>query len=75
MRLSPVLLCCLLITACAQPARHLAEPETITLYCYRTLAEPACYVTPDTGREGRLIAVTEVPATAELRLRQQAATH
>lgn len=68
MRFSPVLLVAVLVTACASP-----EPETVTLYCYATLADPACYLTPDADREGRLIAVTEVPATPELQLRRAAA--
>lgn len=69
MRLSPVLLPCLLVTACA-PAEP--APATVTLYCYRTLADTACYLRPDRGREGRLLGVVAVAATPELRLRQAA---
>jgi len=70
MRFSPVLLLAPLVTACASLE---PETETLTLYCYATLADPACYLAPDADREGRLIAVTEVPATPELQLLRTAA--
>ncbi len=44
-------------------------PETVTLYCYETLADAACYGEPDPGRGNRLLAVVEVPVTAEIALR------
>ena len=44
-------------------------PETVTLYCYETLADAACYGAPDPGRGNRLLAVVEVPVTAEIALR------
>ncbi|MFO1047879.1 MAG: hypothetical protein U1E52_08290 [Geminicoccaceae bacterium] len=39
----------LALAACATPD----EPETV--YCYRTLADVSCYLTPDQGRESRLV--------------------
>ncbi|MEZ5906710.1 MAG: hypothetical protein R3C69_16985 [Geminicoccaceae bacterium] len=44
-------------------------PETITVYCYETLADSACYFEPDPGHGNRLLAVMEVPLTPEIRLR------
>lgn len=43
--------------------------ELVTLYCYETLADSACYVEPDQGRGNRLLAVVDVPLTRELALR------
>lgn len=45
------------------------EPESVTVYCYETLADPACYFAPDPGHGNRLLAVMEVPLTPEIRLR------
>ena len=39
------------------------------LYCYETLADAACYGAPDAWRGNRLLAVVEVPITAEIALR------
>ena len=47
-RAAPSLLL-LALAACTAPS----EPETV--YCYRTLADVSCYLTPDQGREGRLV--------------------
>jgi hypothetical protein len=47
----------------------LGEPEKVTLYCYETLADAACYGAPDPGRGNRLLAVVEVPVTPEVALR------
>jgi len=44
-------------------------PETMTLYCYETLADAACYGAPDPGRGNRLLAVVDVPVTPEVALR------
>lgn len=44
-------------------------PETVTLYCYETLADAACYGEPDPLRGNRLLAVIEVPVTPEIALR------
>ena len=45
------------------------QPPTVTLYCYETLADAACYAEPDPGRGNRLLAVVEVPVTAEIAVR------
>ena len=44
-------------------------PETVTLYCYETLADAACYGAPDPGRGNRLLAVVDVPVTPEVAVR------
>ena len=44
-------------------------PETVTLYCYETLADAACYGAPDPDRGNRLLAVVDVPVTREVALR------
>jgi hypothetical protein len=31
--------------------------EPVPVFCYRTLADIACYEAPDPGREGRLVGV------------------
>ncbi len=49
------------------------EPDTLEVYCYETLADSACYLTPDPGRANRLLAVMEVPLTPEIKLRAGAA--
>lgn len=54
----------LLVTACGW-----GEPAAVTLYCYETLADAACYLEPDTGRGNRLLAVVDVPLTPEIALR------
>lgn len=61
-----VLLCCglLVLVACGR-----GGPETVTLYCYETLADAACYGAPDPGRGNRLLAVVDVPVTPEVALR------
>ncbi|HRY27311.1 MAG: hypothetical protein H6852_09675 [Geminicoccaceae bacterium] len=46
-----------------------SEPETVTVYCYETLADSACYFEPDPGHGNRLLAVMEVKLTPEVRLR------
>jgi hypothetical protein len=33
------------------------EPGPAPVFCYRTLADVACYDRPDPGREGRLVGV------------------
>lgn len=53
----------LLVAACGSGS------ETVTLYCYQTLADSACYFEPDPGRGNRLLAVVDVPLTRELALR------
>ncbi len=58
-----LLLACLLVAACSR------GPAMMTLNCYETLADSACYAEPDPGRGNRLLAVVEVPLTAELALR------
>ena len=58
----------LTLAGCATPD----APSTLSLYCYRTLADVACYLAPDPGREGRIVAVTRVPLTPELELRRAA---
>jgi hypothetical protein len=45
------------------------EPVAVTLYCYETLADAACYGAPDAGRGNRLLAVVDVPVTREVALR------
>ena len=50
----------LLVAACSR------GPETVTLYCYETLADSACYLEPDAGRGNRLLAVVDVPLTREI---------
>jgi len=45
------------------------RPETVTVYCYETLADAACYGEPDAGRGNRLLAVLDVPVTPEVALR------
>ncbi len=45
-------------------------PEMVTLYCYETLADSACYFAPDPGRENRLLAVVDVKLTPELAIRR-----
>jgi hypothetical protein len=45
-----------------------SEPDTITVYCYETLADPACYLLPDRGRGNRLLGVADVPLTREIAL-------
>lgn len=52
----------LLVAACGR------APETVTLYCYQTLADSACYLDPDDGRGNRLLAVVDVPLTREIAL-------
>lgn len=61
-----LLVCCGLLglVACGR-----SGPETVRLYCYETLADAACYGEPDAGRGNRLLAVVEVPVTAEIALR------
>jgi uncharacterized lipoprotein YmbA len=61
-----LLICCGLLglVACGR-----GGSETVTLYCYETLADSACYGAPDAGRGNRLLAVVEVPVTAEIALR------
>jgi hypothetical protein len=61
-----LILCCglFLLAACG-----FGGPETVTLYCYETLADAACYGAPDPGRGNRLLAVVEVPVTPEVALR------
>ena len=45
------------------------KPETITVYCYETLADSACYFEPDPGRGNRLLGVVDIPYTREIELR------
>lgn len=42
--------------------------STVTLYCYETLADPGCYLTPDPGRGNRLLGIADVPWTPEIAL-------
>ena len=62
MRLALVVFSLLLVTACGR------GPETVTLYCYETLADSACYLEPDPRRGNRLLVVVDVPLTRELAL-------
>jgi hypothetical protein len=40
-----------LLAGCAR------EPEPEPVFCYRTLADIACYDRPDPGREGQLVGI------------------
>lgn len=33
------------------------EPEPVPVFCYRTLADIACYAAPDEGREQQLVGI------------------
>jgi uncharacterized lipoprotein YmbA len=54
--------CLLALAACG------GGRDTVTLYCYETLADSACYLEPDIGRGNRLLAVVEVKVTPEIAL-------
>jgi hypothetical protein len=58
-----LVLACLFVAACSR------GPAMVTLYCYETLADSACYAEPDPGRGNRLLAVVDVPLTATLAVR------
>lgn len=60
MRLALVVFSLLLVAACSR------GPKMVTLYCYETLADSACYLEPDAGRGNRLLAVVDVPLTREI---------
>jgi hypothetical protein len=49
-------------------APRASADQTVTLYCYETLADPACYLLPDRGRGNRLLGVADVPLTREIAL-------
>lgn len=53
--LAAPLLATLTLAACA------SQPEPQTVYCYRTLADVACYAEPDPGRESRLVGTYQRP--------------
>lgn len=40
----------------------------VTLYCYQTLADPGCYLSPDPGRGNTLLGIVGVPWTPEIAL-------
>jgi uncharacterized lipoprotein YmbA len=54
--------CLLALAACG------GGPDTVTLYCYETLADSACYLEPEVGRGNRLLAVVDVTVTPEIAL-------
>ena len=66
--------CCLLALAACGGGRDGIPPtasgwrDTVTLYCYETLADSACYLEPETGRGNRLLAVVDVTVTPEIAL-------
>lgn len=42
--------------------------STVTLYCYKTLADPGCYLFPDPRHGNTLLGIVDVPWTPKIAL-------
>lgn len=65
----PLAACCV-ATLFGSPTA--TSPAGEPVFCYRTLADVACYLEPDHGREGRLVGVYRLRAPDRQEVRRGA---